>query len=421
MSNNVLVVGGGAAGMLAAIAAGREGARVTLMERNEKLGKKLYITGKGRCNLTNDCDRDEFLLNVPGNPRFLYGALAAFQPRDMMALMDSAGCPTQVQRGKRVFPQSEKASDVIRALARLMEEAGVEVLLNRRVQSLLIRDGRAAGAGLPGGQAFSADSVILCCGGKSYPSTGSTGDGYRLAMEAGHTVTPLQPSLTALETQQEWPKKLQGLSLKNVSLSAWLGKRKAYGEIGEMLFTHFGVSGPLLLEMSSHLSDPPSRYRVELNLKPGLTPEQVAARLDREIAAAPKKQWQNLLPSLLPQKLCPVFPELCQVAGSKQGAQLTREERGRIGRALQCLPIALSAARPLEEAIVTRGGVSVKEVQAATMESKLLPGLYLAGELLDVDAHTGGFNLQIAFSTGYLAGQSAAREGARREKLIPAN
>lgn len=404
----ILVAGGGAAGMMAALFAARAGASVTLLERNEKLGKKIYITGKGRCNLTNDCSLEEFLRQVPRNPRFLYGALNRFGPQDMMALMEEAGCPVEVQRGQRVFPRSEKASDVIRALARLMEQAGVRVRLHSRIQSLIVQEGRAAGVVLENGERLEADAVILALGGQSYPMTGSTGDGYALAREAGHHVLPPEAVLSALETVEDWPRALQGLALKNVRLTLRSGRKTLYTELGEMLFTHFGISGPLVLEMSCHLPAELAQAQVTLDLKPGLTPEQLDLRLQRDFAAQPRKQLQNVLPGLLPLRLSALFPDLAGVSGERICGQITRGEREQLGAALKALPITLRARRPLAEAIVTRGGVDVKEIQPATMESKLLPGLYFAGEMIDVDAHTGGFNLQIAFSTGALAGSSAA-------------
>lgn len=404
----ILVAGGGAAGMMAALFAARAGASVTLLERNEKLGKKIYITGKGRCNLTNDCSLEEFLRQVPRNPRFLYGALNRFGPQDMMALMEEAGCPVEVQRGQRVFPRSEKASDVIRALARLMEQAGVRVRLHSRIQSLIVQEGRAAGVVLENGERLEADAVILALGGQSYPMTGSTGDGYALAREAGHHVLPPEAVLSALETVEDWPRALQGLALKNVRLTLRSGRKTLYTELGEMLFTHFGISGPLVLEMSCHLPAELAQAQVTLDLKPGLTPEQLDLRLQRDFTAQPRKQLQNVLPGLLPLRLSALFPNLAGVSGERICGQITRGEREQLGAALKALPITLRARRPLAEAIVTRGGVDVKEIQPATMESKLLPGLYFAGEMIDVDAHTGGFNLQIAFSTGALAGSSAA-------------
>ena len=412
----ILVVGGGAAGMMAAVSAAERGAHVTLLERGEKLGKKIYITGKGRCNVTNDCTLDEFLAQVPHNPRFLYSALTAFGPQDMMAFLEANGCPVEVQRGRRVFPRSEKASDVTRALTRALERTGVRIRLNTRVRRLLTEDGRCAGLETESGERLRADAVILATGGLSAPLTGSDGDGYRMTEAVGHTVLPGVASLTALETREDWPRQLQGLSLRNVTLSLRQGKKLLYRELGEMLFTHFGISGPLVLEMSCHLPEDLSGCAVSLNLKPGLTPEQLDARLQREFAAAPRKQLSSILPALLPASFAALFPALAGVPGETPCAAVTREERQRLAAALQALPLTLTRRRPIEEAIVTRGGVSVREINPGTLESKVLPGLYVAGELLDVDAHTGGFNLQIAFSTGRLAGRSAAEADCSNER-----
>lgn len=404
----IIVIGGGAGGMMAALFAARSGAQVTLIERNEKLGKKVYITGKGRCNVTNDCTLDEFLQEVPRNPRFLYSALSFFSPQDMMSLLESAGCPVVVQRGRRVFPQTEKASDVNRTLTRLLTQQGVKILLNTRVRSLHIQDGRAAGVVLQSGEVLLADGVILATGGKSYPMTGSTGDGYALAESAGHSIQPVKGVLSAIETVEDWPCQLQGLALKNVSLTLKKGKKTLYSELGEMLFTHFGISGPLTLTMSCHLPENLSQSSVTLNLKPGLSAQQLDARLQRDLSENSRKQLRSIMPGLLPGKLAEIFPALCGVDGSKQCCQITKAERETLCANMQALPITLSRLAPLEEAIVTRGGVTVKEIDPATMESKLLPGLFFAGEVMDVDAHTGGYNLQIAWSTGALAGQSAA-------------
>ena len=404
----VLVIGGGAAGMMAAIAAARAGASVTLLERNEKLGKKLYITGKGRCNVTNDCTRDEFLREVPHNPRFLFAALTAFGPQDMMAFLESEGCPVTVQRGRRVFPASEKASDVTKALTRAMGESGVRVRLNTRVRGLRTEGNRCAGVVTETGETIRSDAVILATGGLSVPATGSTGDGHRIAGETGHTVTACRPSLSALETAEDWPKQLQGLSLKNVRLTLKQGKKTLYTEMGELLFTHFGISGPLTLEMSCHLPEDFHDCSVTLNLKPALTPEQLDARLQRELAEAPRRHLRSVMPSLLPASFAGIFPGLCGVDAEKICAQVSREERRALCDKLQSLPVAVKALRGFDEAIITRGGVSVREIDPGTMASKVLPGLYFAGELIDVDAHTGGYNLQIAFATGHLAGVNAA-------------
>ena len=410
---NVIVVGGGAAGMVASLFAARAGAAVTLLEKNEKLGKKVYITGKGRCNLTNDCDLDTFLSQVPRNPRFLYAALSFFSPQDMMALLESAGCPVTVQRGRRVFPASEKASDVTRALASLMRQSGVDVRLNTAVRSLETvpseEGGRRVAAVLTkDGERIPADSVILCTGGVSFPATGSTGDGYRFAEAAGHTVLPRSPVLVGLDTVETWPCSLQGLSLRNVTLTLSRGKKVLYTELGEMLFTHFGVSGPLVLEASCHLPEDLSKASLRIDLKPGLTPEQLDARLLRDFAASGKKLLPTELASLLPASLAEIFPRLCGLPESLRCNQVTAEQRRCLAETLKALPLTIRSTGPLSGAIVTRGGVSVREVDPSSMRSRLLPNLYFAGELLDVDAHTGGYNLQIAWSTGALAGQNAA-------------
>ena len=405
----IIVIGGGAAGMAASLFAARAGASVTLLEKNEKLGKKVYISGKGRCNLTNDCDRDAFLSQVARNPRFLYGALHFLSPQDMMALLESAGCPVTVQRGRRVFPASEKASDVTRALTSLMREAGVRVRLNTAVQALETSGGRISAVLTADGGRFPADAVILCTGGFSYPSTGSTGDGYRFAADAGHTVLPPSPVLVGLETVEDWPRSLQGLSLRNVTLTLVRGKKTLYTELGEMLFTHFGVSGPLVLEASCHLPEDLSGVSLSLDLKPGLTPGQLDARLQRDLSANGKKQLQSILGGLLPARLADLFPFLCGLPGTLRCSQVTGEQRRVLGEKLKSLSLTVRSPRPLPEAIVTRGGVSVREVDPGSMRSRIVPNLYFAGELLDVDAHTGGYNLQIAWSTGALAGSSAAK------------
>ena len=406
--SEVLVIGGGAAGMMAAVFAARTGSRVTLLERNEKLGKKVYITGKGRCNLTNDCSQDEFLAQVPRNPRFLYSALNFFSPRDMMALLEENGCPVAVQRGKRVFPASEKASDVTKALSGLLRSLDVRIRLNARVRRLTEEEGRVTGAELENGETLPANAVILACGGLSYPSTGSTGDGYRLAEAFGHTVVPPCPVLVGLETAEDWPRSLQGLSLRNVTLTLYAGKKALYSELGEMLFTHFGVSGPLVLEASCHLPDPAGGARLSVDLKPGLSREQLDARLRRDFLAAGRKQLKSVLPGLMPASLAELFPALCGIPAAQPCSQVTAPQREKLLLTLKALPLTVSAPRPLAEAVVTRGGVSVKEIEPGKLRSRLVPNLFFAGEMIDVDAHTGGFNLQIAWSTGALAGRSAA-------------
>ena len=408
--HDVIVIGGGAAGMMAAIFAARTGGRVTLLERNEKLGKKVYITGKGRCNVANDCTVDEFMREVARNPRFLYSALSCFSPQQMMALLEDGGCPVVVQRGRRVFPATEKASDVTRTLEKLLREAGVRVVFGARVQDIVARDGAVSGVTLTDGRGLSADRVILATGGLSCPLTGSTGDGYRMAEGLGHTLVPRSAVLSAVETVETWPGELMGLSLRNVTLTLKKGRKTLYSELGEMLFTHFGVSGPLVLTMSCHLPENLADASVTLNLKPGLTREQLDARLQRDFDENSRKMLRSVLPGLLPARLAELFAGLCGVDGGKVCAQITREERECLADGMQNLPLTIKRLAPIEEAIVTRGGVSVKEITPSTMESKRVSGLYFAGEVIDVDAHTGGYNLQIAWSTGALAGMCAAEE-----------
>ena len=350
------------------------------------------------------------MAQVPRNPRFLYSALNFFSPRDMMALLESAGCPVQVQRGRRVFPASEKASDVTRALQSCLRSAGVAVRLGAAVRALETEDGRITGVRLENGSPVPAGAVIVCTGGISYPSTGSTGDGYRFAEETGHTVLPPSPVLVGLETKEAWPRTLQGLSLRNVTLTLSRRGKTLYSELGEMLFTHFGISGPIVLEASCHLPDPPEGAALAIDLKPGLTAEQLDARILRDFSAAGKKLLRNELVSLLPTRLAELFPQLCGIPASLPCSQVTAAQRQRLVEVLKALPLTARAPRPVEEAIVTRGGVSVRELEPGTMRSRLVPNLYFAGEVIDVDAHTGGYNLQIAWSTGALAGAGAAEQ-----------
>ena len=405
-NNHVVIVGGGAAGLSAALFASRAGARVTMLEKNEKFGKKLYITGKGRCNLCNACDVETFLKNVQRNPRFLYSALRFLSPEDLQRLVNDLGCPTKVERGNRVFPVSDHASDVSRAFLDGLK--GQVLKINAEVLGIVVENGRVTGVRLQD-RLLPCDAVILATGGVSYPATGSTGDGLRFAKEMGHTIIDLRPSLVPLEVKEAWPKQLQGLSLKNVCLTATVHGKIKYCEQGEMLFTHFGVSGPLVLSLSSVLATADWKdVKLTLDLKPALTPEQLDARVLRDFGEAPRKQLQNLLPALLPGRMAEIFPALCGVSPTRQPAQITAAERARIVGTLKALPMTVTGTRGFEEAIVTCGGVSVKEVTPATLMSKKVKGLFFAGEMLDVDAFTGGFNLQIAFSTGALAGNSAA-------------
>ena len=409
--NKVIVIGGGAAGLMAAVSAASVGADVTLLERNEKLGKKIYITGKGRCNATNACEPDAFLKNVVKNPRFLYSALNALPPSALMEWLESHDCPIVVERGDRVFPESQKASDVTRAFEKELRRLNVNVRLHSRVKSLNVKEASVTGVTLENGQVMEADSVIVATGGQSYVSTGSTGDGWTWLESQGHTTYPALPSLVGLISDEKWVQALQGLSLKNVRLTLTRGKKKLYTELGEMLFTHFGVSGPLVLSASAYMTElAPEDVTLSIDLKPGLKADQLDARILRDIAESPRKQLGNLLCGLFPSRLAETMAEVCGLDPQKPANALTREERACLVSRTQALVIPISGTRSLNEAIVTRGGVSVKEIDPSTMESRLVRGLYVAGELLDVDALTGGFNLHIAFSTGFLAGKAAAEE-----------
>ncbi len=404
----VAVVGGGAAGMRAAIEAARCGHAVTLLEKNEKLGKKLYITGKGRCNLTNAAGRDAFFQNVVHNPRFLYSAYAACSSEDTMQRMEQAGVPLKTERGGRVFPVSDKSSDVLRALENELKKAGVTVLLHTPVTALLTEetDGLPAVRGVVAGKTtIEADAVILATGGLSYPSTGSTGDGLRLAAACGHTVIEPACALVPLETEETWPALLAGLTLKNVTLTAIENGRAVYAEMGELLLTHFGVSGPLALSASSYLTSP-AGARLSIDLKPALSPETLDARLLRDLEGVGRQQVKTALSGLLPARLLTVVLEQAGVPDDMQAAAFSRKLRQSLVETLKALPLTVKGTRGFSEAIITRGGVSVAEVNAKTLASKKVSGLYFCGEMLDVDALTGGFNLQIAWATGTLAGRS---------------
>ena len=405
----VAVIGGGAAGMMAAISAARLGADVTLYEKNDRLGKKLRITGKGRCNVTNDCSVEEFLSNVPTNPRFLYTALSRFSVDDTKAFFENAGVPLKVERGNRVFPVSDKAADVVSALKRECESAGVRLVF-RKVSGLEAENGMIRGVTC-GRESYGYDSVIVATGGLSYPLTGSDGDGHRFAADAGHRITELRPSLVPIVEDGDLCRSMQGLSLKNVGLSVYSeGTRKAvYEDFGEMMFTHFGLTGPMILSASAYLPDiGKKKYVAEIDLKPALDEKKLDARLLSDFSKYANRDFVNALSDLLPQKMIPTVIRLSGIDERKKVNSITREERAALCRILKHFPIRLSHFRPIAEAIVTKGGVSVSEVNPKTMESKLVKGLYFCGEVLDLDAYTGGFNLQIAFSTGFLAGESAA-------------
>lgn len=409
----VIVIGAGPSGMMAAIAAAEQGAQVMLLEKNDRIGKKLMITGKGRCNVTSNKEVPEIISQFGHNGKFLYTALARYSNRNLMDFFENEGVPLKVERGERVFPESDQARDIVNALRRRMEKLGVDVWLNAPVKEVLSENGRARGVMLPNRRVLEADAVIVATGGLSYPGTGSTGDGYHFAVKNGHSIVTPRASLIPLVCEEEWLKQLQGLSLKNVTLKITdENGKKIAEEFGEMLFTHFGISGPIVLSESFKVVDywqkkhePLQAY---IDFKPALSREKLDARILREIEEQNKKQLKNSLHALMPTKLIPVFLQLTGINGDKEMHQITREERAKMVDILKDFRFTVTGARPVEEAIVTAGGVSIKEIAPKTMESKLVKGLYFTGEVLDIDAQTGGFNLQAAFSTGYLAGQAAA-------------
>ncbi len=415
-----IVIGAGPAGMLAAISASQAGDKVVLLEKNEKTGKKLFITGKGRCNVTNACTEDEFFENIVSNPKFLYSAFSMFNNADLMKLIEDNGTPLKTERGNRVFPVSDHSSDIIRALNNALKKAFVDLRLNTPVKSIITEsiadeedDGvkrnfskRAVGVKTDDGEIIKADKVIIATGGISYKSTGSTGDGLRWAGDEGHRISALKPALVPLETFEKWPMELTGLSLKNVSLSLFIKDKLKYREMGEMLFTHFGISGPLVLTASSILAKSDEKdIKVFIDLKPALSDDGFDARLIRELKEGNKKDLKNILGNIYPIKLGTKICELAGVDIYKKCNEITREERKNILDYTKRLPLTIKGTRDFDEAIITHGGVSVKDINPKTMESKLVKNLFFAGEVIDVDAFTGGFNLQIAFSTGFLSGQ----------------
>ena len=434
LMRHVIVVGGGAAGMMAAVAAARAGSRCELFEQNEKLGKKIYITGKGRCNLTNACDPDDFLSHVCTNRKFLYSAFYGFTNQDAMRFFEESGLKIKTERGERVFPVSDHASDVIAALERQLHASGVQICLNSKVKEILLEpsgetagekgkskekeapDGkkaseekRAAGIRLSDGRCVFADAVIVCTGGLSYSSTGSAGDGFRFAAGAGHTVTACSPSLVPMETAEPYPAMLQGLSLRNVSIRILDGKKVLFEEFGEMMFTHYGVTGPLILTASTVVQKKLQEHPLSLltDLKPALSLQQLDTRFLREFEANTNKQLKNVLGALYPAKLVPVMIERSGISPETPIHDISRQQRQRLVELTKAFPLTVTKLRGYNEAVITRGGVAVREIRPDSMESKLVRGLYFAGEVLDVDAVTGGFNLQIAWSTGHAAGSSA--------------
>lgn len=405
----VIVVGGGAAGIMAAIAAASNGHQVCILEKNEKIGKKIFITGKGRCNITNACDTEELFQNVVTNPKFLYSSFYALTNFDVMSQMEEWGCPIKTERGNRVFPVSDKSYDVIGACSKKLHELGVEIKLFEEVQDLLVENGKVTGVLLKkGNRTMFADAVIVATGGLSYPTTGSTGDGYRFATDYGHSVTDLSPALVPFEVKEESIKELQGLSLRNIKVRIQQGKKVLYEEFGEMLFTHFGVSGPVLLSASSYVAKKLKKEPLDLliDLKPALSMEQLDARILRDFEEVKNKQYKNSIGQLLPAKMIPLVIERSGIAPEKQVNEITKQERQKLIEVIKNFKVTLVGLRGYKEAIITQGGIAVKEINPSTMESKLIKDLYFAGEVLDLDAVTGGFNLQIAWSTGYLAGLS---------------
>ncbi len=390
--------------MMAAIAAADSGSRVMLFERNDRLGKKLNITGKGRCNLTNMCGRDEFFSNIPTNPRFMYSSFAAFDNYALMDMFESAGVPLKVERGNRVFPQSDDAHDITAALERMIKDRDIQ-MITKRVTGLIIEDGAVRGVNAD--REYAADSVIVACGGMSYPKTGSTGDGYTLARQAGHTIVEPSASLVPLVCREKLCRDAMGLSLRNVRLDLVTDGRTVYSEQGEMLFTHFGVTGPLVLTASGHIRDTSCEHKLVIDLKPALDEKKLDERIRRDMSENINRDFINSLGALLPKKLIPVIAQLSGIPFDKKVNQITHEERTGLVRLIKGLELTVVQKRPLDEAIITSGGVSTKEIDPKTMQSKLVSGLYFAGEVIDVDAYTGGFNLQIAFSTGHAAGVNA--------------
>ncbi len=413
MTDDVIVIGGGPAGLIAAGKAAERGLTVTVLERNPRPARKLMITGKGRCNVTNACTLvNELMDAIPGNARFLYGAFSRFMPYDTMELFENQGVALKIERGNRVFPESDKAVDIVDALVAYVKDSGARIVTGERVTALLTDENGITGVVTENGKKFMAPNVIIATGGCSYPLTGSTGDGYKLSECVGHTVTAPVPSLVPLETEEAWVKRLQGLSLKNVSVTIRNTEtyKEVYSDFGEMLFTHFGVSGPMILSASAHLRDiTPGKYELSIDLKPALSEEKLDERIIRDFAKYSNKALGNALQELLPRKLIPVIVNLSGIEPDLRANKITREMRKDLLWLLKNLTCTIKGTRPIDEAIVTAGGIKTTEIDPKTMQSKKIKGLYFAGEVIDVDAYTGGFNLQIAFSTGALAGNSVEK------------
>ena len=410
MDYDLIVVGGGPAGILGAATAAAKSLQVVLLEKNEKLGKKLYLTGKGRCNFTNYGDADDFFYNVTTNKKFLHSAYKSFNNHQLIGLLESLGLKSKVERGNRVFPETDKSSDVIKALEKYLQLNNVEIKLNSEVKSILVREHQVMGVLLRNDKQISGEKVLIATGGMSYRQTGSTGDGYRMAQQLGHSIVEPKPALVPLVTREKWVKDLQGLSLKNVSVQAIINNKPQVKQFGEMIFTHFGVSGPVILSMSSFLKEYlDSPVQLKVDLKPALSNEQLDARLQRDFNKYAGKHLKNSLDDLLPQRMIPVILALSGLDTHKQVNRISKKERELLAHALKNLDLTVTGALSLNEAIVTSGGINVKEINPSTLESKIIKGLYFAGEVIDVDALTGGYNLQIAFSTGYLSGICAAK------------
>lgn len=424
--SKILIIGGGAAGMMAGVYLARTGHEVHILEKNEKLGKKVYITGKGRCNVTNNCDTEELFGAVMSNPKFLYSAFYSYTPQDVMTFFEEAGVPLKTERGNRVFPLSDHSSDIIRGLERELKKAGARIHLHTEVKAVNVdsyedpeengkkaHHSKATGVTLTDGRVFEGDHVLVATGGLSYQSTGSTGDGYRFARETGHNVTELSPSLVPLCTKEDYIPRLQGLSLKNAELTIKSGKKVLFRDFGEMMFTHFGVTGPMILSASAHIGKQLKKYgelNAYLDLKPALTMEQLDARILREFEAGQNKQFKNVIGVLFPSSLTPVMLEIGGISPEKKIHDISREERVHFEELIKAFPFTINGMGEYKEAVITRGGVSVKDVQPGTMESKKVKNLYFIGEVLDLDAVTGGYNLQIAWSTAYLAAMALKNE-----------
>ncbi|MBR1762879.1 MAG: NAD(P)/FAD-dependent oxidoreductase [Eubacterium sp.] len=406
-NKKIVIIGAGASGLMAAARSAARGLDVTVVEKNNRPARKVMITGKGRCNVTNACfDINELVTNVPRNPRFMYSAFSNFMPYDMIALLDELGVETKIERGNRVFPVSDKAVDIVDALVKYAKTSGAKII-SETVNGLDIEDKRVKAVLLENGERLECDAVAICTGGKSYPQTGSTGDGYALAKAAGHSVTPLKPSLVPLICSNNFVPDLQGLSLKNISIKLFDGDKQVYSDFGEMLFTHFGVSGPVVLSASAHMANPKEKqYKLVIDLKPALDEKTLDKRIQRDFEENKNRDFINSLSKLLPNKIIPTVVKLSRIEPSTKCNQITKEQRKNLVLLLKNFTVNISDFRPIEEAVVTSGGIDVKEIDPKTMKSKIIDNLYFAGEVIDVDAYTGGFNLQIAFSTGYVCGEN---------------